>query len=155
MVQAVPWENEHLFKLSFTDLQVLNMRLNSSFLFRLQVLRKGLCYSWFRSWIFYSPVLFLIPYRTGLMSIKYREGRPFNWNFHQVVCQRIPSLTFSVINSNILFPILGSVLFAPHLTRQHKFYGAFFSNLWKLRKAALQNKPWIQLLGSLFTTICG
>ena len=27
LVQSVPWENEHLLKLSFMDSQVLNMRL--------------------------------------------------------------------------------------------------------------------------------
>ena len=33
--------------------------------------------------------------------------------------------------------ILGSIFFASHLTRQRKFYVAFFSKLRKSRKAAI------------------
>ena len=134
---------------NYTHLFLKGRPGNNFVSFRPQVLReKSLCDSWFRSSLFF-PVLFCMPYLTGLMKIEFGQGRSFNWNCHQLANDSSPNLFFRVVFvkfwllKSVL--ILGCIFLCPHLKRQSKFYVAFFCKLRKSHKAAHWNKPCCQL----------
>ena len=99
-------------------------------------------------WLVIQIVAFLLScsfsyaYLVGLMTIKFGQGRSFNWNCHQVVHKDSSPYLFlmavfvkfwllkphstSVVWKKKLHLSLGLLFRAPHLTRQRKFHAAFF-----------------------------